>query len=72
MEMKRAVLFLIHLYRAVIAPVLGPCCRFYPSCSVYAEEALLRKGLRRGLKMAAKRLFKCHPFHQGGFDPVEP
>jgi putative membrane protein insertion efficiency factor len=68
--MKQALVFLIRCYRAAIRPLFGPCCRFSPSCSVYAEEALKQKGIFRGLFLALKRLCKCHPFHPGGFDPV--
>jgi len=68
---KKLFLFLIRCYRASIAPALGPCCRFHPSCSAYAEEAIVRKGPRAGIKLALKRILKCHPFHPGGFDPVE-
>ena len=60
----------IRLYQLIIAPWLGERCRFYPSCSVYAYDALARHGLARGLWLAIKRLLKCHPWHPGGFDPV--
>jgi putative membrane protein insertion efficiency factor len=51
-------------------PVAGGCCRFHPSCSQYAIEAVQAHGARRGLWMAAKRVGRCHPWHEGGFDPV--
>ena len=59
------------LYRRLISPLLPPLCRFYPSCSEYASQAIRRHGLVRGTWMAAVRLSKCHPLHPGGFDPVK-
>ena len=61
---------LIHLYQRAISPWLGPRCRFYPSCSHYAVEALETHGLARGVGLTARRLLRCHPFHPGGVDPV--
>ncbi|HEX9871992.1 MAG TPA: membrane protein insertion efficiency factor YidD [Candidatus Tectomicrobia bacterium] len=61
----------IQLYQLVISPVLPPACRFYPSCSTYAIQAITRYGLWRGLGLAGWRLLRCHPFHPGGWDPVE-
>ena len=61
---------LLAAYRAVVSPWLGPCCRFAPSCSAYASEAIARYGAARGSWMALKRLLRCHPFHPGGWDPV--
>lgn len=57
-------------YRTFISPLLGPTCRFYPSCSQYAEEALEVHGLLRGGWLAARRLCRCGPWHSGGYDPV--
>jgi putative membrane protein insertion efficiency factor len=62
----------IRAYRYVISPLLGPTCRFYPSCSCYAEEALQRHGAMRGSYLTVRRLLRCHPWHEGGFDPVPP
>lgn len=70
--MKRIVLFLIAVYRYAISPWLGNHCRFYPSCSVYAQEAITEHGVGRGLWLSIKRLSRCHPFHEGGYDPVPP
>jgi uncharacterized protein len=63
-------LILIRIYQSVISPFLGPACRFYPSCSEYAYEAVDKYGVIKGGYLAAKRLFRCHPLHPGGFDPV--
>jgi putative membrane protein insertion efficiency factor len=62
----------IRAYRYVISPMLGPTCRFYPSCSCYAEEALHRHGALRGSYLTVRRLLRCHPWHEGGYDPVPP
>lgn len=69
--MKNFLIFVIRFYRAGGAPLLGPCCRFTPSCSAYAEEALKKKGALVGTWLAFQRFCKCHPFHAGGFDPVQ-
>lgn len=67
----RAVLrALIRGYQILLSPLLGPRCRFYPSCSHYALEALDTHGLPRGAWLTLKRLGRCHPWHPGGFDPV--
>ena len=63
---------LIRAYRALVAPLLGPRCRFAPSCSAYAEEALRTHGAVRGSWLAVRRLARCHPFTPGGYDPVPP
>ncbi len=60
----------IRVYQLVIAPMLGPRCRFLPSCSAYAAEAIIRHGAANGAWMSAKRLARCHPWCDGGFDPV--
>jgi uncharacterized protein len=66
----RVLLLAIDVYRVTLGPLLGGHCRFYPSCSQYAEEALRRHGAWGGSGLAARRLLRCHPFHRGGFDPV--
>ena len=68
--MRYIAAFLIRLYQWTVSPLLGPACRFHPSCSQYAREALLRFGVLRGSVLALKRLARCHPWHPGGFDPV--
>ena len=60
----------IRVYRYLISPMLGPTCRFYPSCSCYAEEALQQHGVVRGTYLTARRLMRCHPWNEGGYDPV--
>jgi len=67
---KYLLLMLVRLYQLCISPLLGPKCRFYPTCSSYAIEAIQEYGAARGGMMAALRLSKCHPWHTGGFDPV--
>ena len=66
----RAVVAAIGLYRAAISPLRPPACRYEPSCSAYAVEAIERFGLARGGWLALRRLLRCHPFHAGGHDPV--
>ncbi|HMN46330.1 MAG TPA: membrane protein insertion efficiency factor YidD [Povalibacter sp.] len=61
---------LIRGYRYLISPLLGPNCRFHPSCSCYAEEAIGLHGPMKGSYLAAQRLLRCHPWHPGGYDPV--
>jgi uncharacterized protein len=70
--MRYVAALLIRLYQWTVSPLLGPRCRFYPSCSQYALEALLRFGVLEGGWLAVKRLARCHPWHPGGFDPVPP
>ena len=67
---KRALLWLIRLYRAGISPMHRPCCRFIPTCSQYAVEAIAKYGALKGGWLAIKRICRCHPFHEGGYDPV--
>ncbi|MBP3401338.1 MAG: membrane protein insertion efficiency factor YidD [Selenomonadales bacterium] len=69
--MKRVLLFLIHFYRRFISPLKPPTCRFYPTCSLYAVQAIEKYGAFKGSYLAVKRILKCHPFHKGGYDPVE-
>jgi len=68
--MKKLALLSIKLYQLSVSPVLGPACRFVPTCSEYAYQAISTHGVRRGSLLAIKRLMRCHPFNPGGFDPV--
>jgi uncharacterized protein len=69
---KRSAIAGIRLYQLTLSPLMGRQCRFYPSCSHYAREALEEHGFIRGSWMAIRRLGRCHPFHPGGVDPVPP
>jgi uncharacterized protein len=66
----RLLTLLIRGYQRLISPLLGPRCRFYPSCSQYAVDALRLHGAVRGGVLALRRLLRCHPLHPGGYDPV--
>ena len=66
----RALLLAIDAYRALLAPLVGGYCRYVPSCSNYAAEAVRRHGAGRGAALTLRRLLRCHPFHPGGYDPV--
>lgn len=68
--LRSALILLIRLYRFCVSPLLPATCRFDPPCSSYALEAVKRHGGLRGGWIALKRIFRCHPFHEGGFDPV--
>jgi uncharacterized protein len=70
--MNLALQLLIRAYQLLVSPLLGPRCRFYPSCSQYALEAVQRHGTLRGSLLALRRLARCHPWHPGGYDPVPP
>ena len=67
---KALLIALIRLYQKAISPMLMPSCRFHPSCSEYAVQAIAKYGPARGLLKAAWRVLRCNPFHKGGFDPV--
>ncbi len=67
---RRLLAAVIGLYRLLVSPMLGYHCRFHPSCSSYAQEAVLRHGALRGTLLALGRLMRCHPWHPGGVDPV--
>ena len=68
--MRFVLKILIRGYQLAFSPLLGPCCRFYPSCSHYAIEAIETHGSLRGTWLTIKRISRCHPWHEGGFDPV--
>lgn len=68
--MKHVLIFVVRAYQVGLSPLLPASCRYYPSCSAYAIEALHKHGAARGGWLAAKRIMRCHPFRAGGFDPV--
>lgn len=68
--MKILLILPIRFYRMAISPMMAPHCRFHPSCSAYAEEAITRFGISRGLFLASRRILRCHPWAEGGLDPV--
>jgi len=69
--MKKLALLLIHFYRRFISPLKPPCCRFYPTCSKYAVDAITKYGVLKGGCMATYRILRCNPFCKGGYDPVK-
>ena len=69
-RMKKVLIKLVRAYQLLISPVLGNNCRFYPSCSAYTIEAMEKWGAFRGIWMGLKRIGRCHPWHEGGVDPV--
>lgn len=69
--MKIILIFLVKIYRKFISPIKAPTCRFYPTCSEYSLEALEKYGAVKGTYLSVKRILKCHPFHPGGYDPLE-
>ena len=68
--LRRSLLTLVRAYRRFLSPILPDTCRFHPSCSCYAEQALGRHGAIRGGALAIRRLLRCHPLHPGGNDPI--
>jgi putative membrane protein insertion efficiency factor len=69
-DLRKILILLIRIYRKFISPLKPPSCRFYPTCSQYAIDAIEKYGAVKGTFMAVKRILKCHPFHPGGYDPV--
>ncbi|MCX7951226.1 MAG: membrane protein insertion efficiency factor YidD [Clostridiales bacterium] len=68
--MRKFLIFLIKIYRKYISPLKPPSCRFYPTCSMYAIEAIEKYGAVKGSYLAIKRILRCHPLNKGGYDPV--
>ncbi|MCM3710249.1 membrane protein insertion efficiency factor YidD [Sporosarcina luteola] len=68
--MKSILIGIIKIYQKIISPLTPPSCRFYPTCSHYGVEALQKHGALKGTWLTIRRISKCHPFHEGGFDPV--
>ena len=70
MRLRRSLTALLRGYKRFISPLMPPACRFHPTCSEYALEAVERYGVLTGLWLGLKRILRCHPYHRGGFDPV--
>ena len=70
--MRRLLIFFIACYKTCLSPFMGNNCRFYPSCSSYAQEAIATHGATKGSYLAVRRITRCHPWHEGGVDPVPP
>lgn len=68
--MQKSLIVLVSLYQYLISPLLGSNCRFYPSCSHYAQDAIQHYGCAKGCWLALCRILRCHPWHPGGYDPV--
>jgi putative membrane protein insertion efficiency factor len=66
----KGMLVMLRFYKREISPMLPPCCRYTPTCSEYAMQAVEKYGAVKGGWLAAKRILRCHPFHEGGYDPV--
>ena len=66
----KGMLVMLRFYKRAISPMLPPCCRYTPTCSEYAMQAVEKYGAVKGGWLAAKRILRCHPFHEGGYDPV--
>jgi len=68
--MRKVIVLTLQFYKRFISPALPSACRFQPSCSEYMRDAVQKYGVFRGVSLGVRRLLRCHPFHQGGFDPV--
>ena len=69
---RKMICLPINIYQYLLSPLITPCCRFYPSCSQYALQAIMHYGVGKGLLLAFCRLFRCHPWSDGGYDPILP
>ena len=69
--LSKLLIYLVRFYQKFISPLKGPTCRFYPTCSQYSIEAIRKYGALKGIDLTIRRLFKCHPFHPGGYDPLK-
>lgn len=69
--MKRILIYLISIYKKCIDPFKVKTCRFYPTCSDYSKEAIIKHGALKGVYLTLRRILKCHPFNPGGYDPVK-
>ncbi|HCW93856.1 membrane protein insertion efficiency factor YidD [Flexistipes sinusarabici] len=70
-SVKKLLLNSISLYQLLLSPFLGRNCRFYPTCSAYTKEAIVKKGIFKGVILSLWRILRCHPYSKGGFDPVK-
>lgn len=70
LNLKKSILIIIRIYQKLISPFLGKNCRFYPTCSNYTYQAIEEHGIIKGSYLGIKRILKCHPFNEGGYDPV--
>lgn len=70
--LQNIVLLMIKIYQYSLSPLIGKQCRFYPTCSVYTKTAIEKNGIMRGLSLSLRRIFRCNPWHPGGYDPVPP
>ena len=68
--MRKTVIFILRVYKRFVSPFLPSACRYHPTCSEYMLDAVNKYGAARGIWMGTRRLLRCHPFHEGGFDPV--
>ena len=68
--LKKLFILMIKFYQRGISPYKRPCCRYIPTCSQYAYEAVMKYGALKGGYLALRRILRCHPFHEGGYDPV--
>ena len=68
--MAKILIMFVRFYQLFISPMFGPSCRFYPTCSEYMKQAIIKYGVIKGGFLGIKRILKCHPFHPGGYDPV--
>jgi putative membrane protein insertion efficiency factor len=68
--LKKIIIIPIWLYQVALAPYLTPCCRFQPTCSAYAHQAINKHGIIKGIWLAGKRILRCHPYGKSGYDPV--
>ena len=69
--LSKLFIYLVKFYQRYISPLKGPTCRFYPTCSQYSIEAIQKYGALKGIYLTIRRLLKCHPFHEGGYDPLK-
>ena len=69
--LSKLLIYLVRFYQKYISPLKGQTCRFYPTCSQYSIQAIIKYGALKGIYLTIRRLLKCHPFHSGGYDPLK-